>query len=154
MVSKGSCGTGSKTKYRFSFAIARTSANTHTSCKVFLSLFLTESHGHREDWKASLLSVSDLESSADSSFFVSNSEVLLKSIFWANFARLSDKVSGLQKKCWELKSNKHLIMLCTYGWYISVPSYVISWIWFSIGASTDILTLYDIFKLFAVWKCV
>lgn len=121
-----------------SLAIARTSANTHTSCKVFLSLLRTESQGHNDDWNASLLSVSDLESSFDSSFLISTSEVLLKSIFWAYLARLSDRVKGLQKNC--VRPVLTYIPV-TYGWYISVPSYVISWIWFSVGASTEIFTL-------------
>lgn len=84
-----------KYTYLLSFAIARTSAKTQTSCSAFLNLFRTESHGHSDDWNASLLSESDLESSAPSSFFTSKSPVLLKSIFWAYLAKLSESVKGL-----------------------------------------------------------
>lgn len=86
------------TNYLLSLAIARTSAKTQTSCNAFLSLFRTESHGQSDDWNASLLSESDFESSVPSSFLTSASLDLLKSIFWAYFARLSESVRGLKDR--------------------------------------------------------
>lgn len=69
------------------------------ACLIYLSLFLTESHGHRDDWNVAasfVVESSSVLSWSPVSFIMSSVLALLKSIFWASLARLSDIDNGLK----------------------------------------------------------